>query len=94
MSFGGRDAALVLVAMKTRPVVRDRSFTRETKTILDTWLFNHRFAPYASKLEKIELARVTGLTVKQIDDYLANARRRLVWRRWRIRYTRPTKYRL
>jgi hypothetical protein len=44
--------------------------------ILFDWLLNHTTCPYPSLEEKVELMLASGLTIKQIDYWFSNARRR------------------
>ncbi|KAL2060825.1 hypothetical protein VTL71DRAFT_8877 [Oculimacula yallundae] len=60
---------------KVAPKVGAR-FSRESIRILRGWLSTHHSHPYPTEEEKESLKRQTGLTIKQITDWLANARRR------------------
>ncbi|KZZ89770.1 homeobox and C2H2 transcription factor [Ascosphaera apis ARSEF 7405] len=51
-------------------------FSKKTKRILSNWLADHAAHPYATEVEKVRLSEETGLTVTQISNWLANARRR------------------
>lgn len=44
--------------------------------ILLVWLLNNTTRPYPSLEEKIELMLETGMTIKQINYWFSNARRR------------------
>lgn len=44
---------------------------------LKQWLFRNRNNPYPTKTEKISLARVSKMTLTQVSNWFANARRRL-----------------
>ncbi|KAI5300945.1 hypothetical protein KEM56_002078 [Ascosphaera pollenicola] len=51
-------------------------FSKKTRRILNNWLAEHAEHPYATEVEKVKLKEETGLTVTQISNWLANARRR------------------
>ncbi|XP_078697213.1 uncharacterized protein LOC144925164 [Branchiostoma floridae x Branchiostoma belcheri] len=53
------------------------SLPREAKTKLQSWLLDHRDHPYPSRVEKYDLAELTGLTFKQVSTWFQNNRRRL-----------------
>ncbi|OHW97559.1 C2H2 type zinc finger domain-containing protein [Colletotrichum incanum] len=53
-----------------------RRFSRESARILKQWLSNHEDYPYPSHADKQSLQLLTGLTMTQISNWLANARRR------------------
>ncbi|XP_064598349.1 homeobox protein Mohawk-like isoform X2 [Liolophura sinensis] len=44
---------------------------------LKQWLFRNRNNPYPTKTEKMSLARVSKMTLTQVSNWFANARRRL-----------------
>ncbi|CAL1548463.1 unnamed protein product, partial [Lymnaea stagnalis] len=44
---------------------------------LKLWLVKHRDNPYPSKSEKMELVKVSHMTLTQVSNWFANARRRL-----------------
>ncbi|KAL9108592.1 MAG: hypothetical protein Q9227_006678 [Pyrenula ochraceoflavens] len=50
--------------------------TVKQQGVLRTWLKNHLHDPYPSPLMKSELARQTSLTVRQVEIWFANARKR------------------
>lgn len=52
------------------------NFPPETITILKEWLTNNKNDPYPTPQDKFELARRTNLTLKQIENWFVNARRR------------------
>lgn len=51
-------------------------FHRDAVKILKTWLSEHADHPYPNERERDELKQVTGLKRSQINNWLANARRR------------------
>ncbi|KAI8517158.1 hypothetical protein Bbelb_057390 [Branchiostoma belcheri] len=53
------------------------SLPREAKTKLQSWLLHHRDYPYPSRVEKYDLAELTGLTFKQVSTWFQNNRRQL-----------------
>lgn len=55
---------------------RPHSFNSCARQILISWMILHKNHPYCSREEKIELARLTGLEVKQITMWMINSRRR------------------
>ncbi|BFZ22087.1 hypothetical protein BsWGS_25125 [Bradybaena similaris] len=44
---------------------------------LKQWLYKHRENPYPTKLEKMELVKHSHMTLTQVSNWFANARRRL-----------------
>jgi hypothetical protein len=48
----------------------------EARAILDRWFRKHQTNPYVEKDEAEELSHATGLTVRQVRTYFANARAR------------------
>lgn len=60
---------------------RDRKpnarFSRIALTTLKEWLTSHQDDPYPTEDEKVDLERLTGLRVGQINTWFANARRRV-----------------
>lgn len=54
-----------------------RRRTRDVCRPLRHWLYGHRDAPYPSRADKLQLATVTQLSLTQISNWFANARRRL-----------------
>lgn len=44
---------------------------------LKQWLYNHRDQPYPSRADKLQLASLSKMTVVQVSNWFANARRRL-----------------
>ncbi|XP_002166749.1 iroquois-class homeodomain protein IRX-2 [Hydra vulgaris] len=56
---------------------RRKNATKETTSVLKSWLNEHRKNPYPSKSEKVMLAIMTKMTLTQVSTWFANARRRL-----------------
>ena len=44
---------------------------------LKRWLYSHKHNPYPTKDDKIRLAHVSSMTLTQVSNWFANARRRL-----------------
>lgn len=44
---------------------------------LKSWLYSHKNNPYPSKPEKMSLAKESNMTITQVSNWFANARRRL-----------------
>lgn len=65
---------------KTKQGGRTRGghFPKETTDLLKQWLFAHTEHPYPTEEEKLLLAENTGLTVKQINYWFTNSRRRFL----------------
>ena len=61
------------VVAKTKPK-RNTNFTLYQKNILNDWLEKHYYHPYPSDLEKKELTKKTGLTIKQLNTWFVNNR--------------------
>ncbi|KAK0527558.1 Homeobox protein tos8 [Tilletia horrida] len=57
---------------------RRGNYPRSVTEYLKAWLFSHREHPYPTDQEKRELARHTNLTMTQLNNWLINARRRLL----------------
>ena len=49
-------------------------YDQKTNETLNHWYLQHESNPYATKDQKIELAKLTSLTVKQVTNWLINAR--------------------
>lgn len=56
---------------KSRP-----NFSKKALLILQDWLRVHRDHPYPSPEAKERLRDITGLSIKQLNDWFINARRR------------------
>ncbi len=76
------EAAAILVSLKrpTRALLH--------RDVLLEWVEDNASAPYPSLEEKIRLHMATRLSIKQIDNFMSNARRRQLKRR---RFVRPRK---
>lgn len=61
--------------MERSPMKRQKS--RDMCRPLKQWLYSHRDTPYPSRSEKLELSLVSNLTLTQVSNWFANARRRL-----------------
>tara|TARA_B110001452_G_scaffold259470_1_gene255863 strand:- start:404 stop:781 length:378 start_codon:yes stop_codon:yes gene_type:complete len=60
-----------------RPHSRRRSNHRSDQTsVLVSWFEAHKVDPYPSTQEKIELGKMTGMDVKQIENWFTNRRKR------------------
>jgi len=56
---------------------RRRSNHRSDQTsVLLNWFEQHKVDPYPSTQEKIELGKMTGMDVKQIENWFTNRRKR------------------
>lgn len=64
---------------KAKKVPAVQSLPADKQRVLAAWFRDHFVNPYASADDKARLARSAGLTVKQVSDWLTNARSR-VWR--------------
>ncbi|ELU02094.1 hypothetical protein CAPTEDRAFT_224655 [Capitella teleta] len=68
---------------KRRPVVSLDRVRHKRQTLQDMarplkhWLYKHRDNPYPTKSEKMTLANVSHMTLTQVSNWFANARRRL-----------------
>ena len=61
--------------------VESRTRTNLPKTsvkILKTWLFEHQRKAFPAEEEKLKLAQASNLTVRQVNDWFINARRRIL----------------
>lgn len=61
------------VSKKSRP-----SYSADIKLMLHVWLFQNMWSPYPSENEKSELVIITGLTKIQVNNWMINARRRIL----------------
>ncbi len=59
-----------------RAVKRRPNFPKTISKQLDQWLSSHADHPYPSGDEKSQLCKELGLTMKQLEDWFSNARRR------------------
>ncbi|CCD72262.1 Homeobox protein unc-62 [Caenorhabditis elegans] len=53
-------------------------FSKEAITKFRAWLFHNLTHPYPSEEQKKQLAKETGLTILQVNNWFINARRRIV----------------
>jgi len=67
---------------KNRGARRRSHFLKATTDRLKQWLLDHIDHPYPSEEEKISLSSETGLTIKQINYWFTNSRRRFL-KKWR-----------
>ena len=61
--------------------VKSRGRTNLPKTsvkILKTWLFEHQRKAFPAEEEKVKLGQASNLTVRQVNDWFINARRRIL----------------
>ena len=79
-AFGEKDSPLRNAAnsdgVKVRKAGSRQKLPKTSQAIVVAWLEAHKDYPYPSKQEKDELARDTGLTVKQVSDFTGNWRKR------------------
>lgn len=66
-----------------KPTAKDKDAVKthispEARTILEKWMYDHRFYCYPMKDEKQVLALETGLTVEKVSNWFINSRRRLL----------------
>ncbi|KAJ3280148.1 hypothetical protein HDU76_009262, partial [Blyttiomyces sp. JEL0837] len=52
------------------------NYPPEIRSTLLAWLNQHRDHPYPTDNDKLELAKVTGLSLQQVNNWFINARRR------------------
>lgn len=69
-----RNLSRTFLPEKTR---HKRQTLQDMTRPLKLWLVKHRDHPYPSKSEKIELVKVSRMTMTQVSNWFANARRRL-----------------
>ena len=55
-----------------------RNLAKSSVRILKTWLFEHRNKAFPNEAEKMKLSEVSQLTVRQVNDWFINARRRIL----------------
>lgn len=60
-----------LEAFKRRP-----NFPKSVTDVLEQWLGLHRQFPYPNPDDKRQLCEITGISLKQLNDWFINARRR------------------
>ena len=58
-----------------------KKLSKHATRVLRKWLYNHIHRPYPDNQEKKVLAHSTGLTIVQINNWFANARRRKLRKR-------------
>jgi len=54
------------------------NFPEHVRQVLRQWLFDHKQYPYPDLKEKLLLCEQTGLSMNQVQNWLTNARRRLL----------------
>ena len=60
-----------------KPQLRKRFPPDSIKTLRD-WILKNALNPFPSQEEKMELSEKTGLTIQQVNQWLTNARRRII----------------
>ncbi len=71
------------------PCRPERRKQRRNPAVLVEWIEDHPFNPYPTKQEKQQLAALSGMTLRQLNDWFANARRNIkklgyeIWRKKR-----------
>ncbi|XP_065192193.1 uncharacterized protein LOC135823268 isoform X1 [Sycon ciliatum] len=78
---GGEDAlplSLDMLKKVVEPSTAKQVFDSSATDVLHLWVCKNIQYPYATKVEKRQLARESRLTVKQVSSWLTNARRRLI----------------
>lgn len=55
---------------------RKARFTKQQRDVLNSWLDRNRHYPYPSSAEKWEIARKANLSIRQVEVWYANARKR------------------
>ncbi|TRY85325.1 hypothetical protein DNTS_001190 [Danionella cerebrum] len=74
----GHDASVCVVFIDSGGKVRHKRQTlQDMARPLKQWLYKHRDNPYPTKTEKILLALGSHMTLVQVSNWFANARRRL-----------------
>ena len=74
-SLSGEDD-LSDVPVKTRRAhIRNPNFSSAATATLRSWLHAHARNPYPTKLQKRSLMRKTGLSAKQLNIWMTNARK-------------------
>jgi hypothetical protein len=71
---------------KKRMIADQSTFSDAITAILRSWLYAHASTPYPSDIEKQNLMDATGLTFTQLNNWLSNARRRIL----KKSYSRPS----
>ncbi|KAL1635753.1 hypothetical protein SLS58_010116 [Diplodia intermedia] len=78
--FGALTSTKTMVGIKTDEERAARKngirFSRASVRILTDWIVSHSDHPYPTEDEKADLRQRTGLTESQVNNWLANARRR------------------
>jgi hypothetical protein len=69
------DVLSVMHYDKKKPPKKNLLNAAQRKALMD-WYTSHPVHPYPSKSEKEQLSKVTGLSLKQIDNWFINTRRR------------------
>lgn len=62
--------------MRRRFRPHNSALPKEGVTVMKDWLYTHVDNPYPTQSEKDAMAEDTGLTIKQINNWFINARRR------------------
>ncbi|WEL38829.1 homeodomain-containing protein [Encephalitozoon hellem] len=73
-----KDDPLMFNSFTNSLSVKRTNFPREITKILRKWLREHLTNPYPSKIEKKVLSIETGLNISQINNWFANARKRIL----------------
>lgn len=70
----------------------DKKKPRRNPAVLIQWIEEHHGNPYPTKAEKQQLASLSGTTLRQLNDWFANARRNIKkhgYSSWRKKKSHP-----
>lgn len=66
----------ILLNIKNDKKEKKKDFDERTLGILNAWLQSHKKSPYPTVKDKEQLCLATGCTIRQINNWFGNARRR------------------
>jgi len=76
LATGSRQASRCLIMRRSRRQERRHTLGMEARRLLKEWVDAHLEEPYPTIVEKQELASATCLSLKQINDWFTNYRKR------------------
>lgn len=80
----------IITAGITNTTRAGAGFAKEQIAVLKGWLLQHTDEPYPTESEKKDIMEAANITLRQLNDWLSNARRRIL-RKKKIKFTRPSR---
>ena len=75
-SEAGSPSDMESTSTKSPGECQSKKFNRNAAVLIE-WIDEHPFNPYPTKTEKAMLAEKAGMSIRQLNDWFANARRNI-----------------